>query len=386
MRISPKVKRIMFLSISIIGLIVLAVVLFLQHPLFGGKIDKKYKTKYASSKNFKDGVFENQSFTPAFADGVTYWDVLKEMLFTKTTDTRPLKPFSFQKTDLHTLDLEENILVWFGHSSYYFQYQGLRYLVDPVLTPNASPVFGSNLAFDGASIYGVEDIPSIDYLIITHDHYDHLDYTTIKNLQPKIQEIICPLGVSIHFDRWGYDLKKIHELDWEQEFILKNEDKIVALPARHFSGRTFQRNTTLWASFLLISPEFKMYIGGDSGYDNHFKLIGEQYGPLDLAILENGQYNKNWRNIHLMPEDFFQATLDLKAEAILPVHSSKFKLAAHPWYEPLEKVTEILNAYIQEEESNLQVLTPQIGQKIDLNQLDAKKFSPWWREYMKITE
>lgn len=373
-------RKMMTGSLVVLIVLISGIILFLQHPLFGGKIDKKYIEKYSSSQNFKDGTFQNKSFTPAFADGVTFWDVFKDMLFEKSVDTRPEKPFNFEKTNLKELNPEENVLVWFGHSSYYFQLNGLKFLVDPVLTPNAAPVFGSNVAFDGTSLYDFSDIPDIDYLIITHDHYDHLDYTTIKNLKTKTKEIICPLGVSIHFESWGFDMNKIHELDWDDELVLKNNHKIVAKPTRHFSGRTFKRNVTLWASYLIIADDFKLYIGGDSGYDSHFKEIGDTYGPVDLAILENGQYNHKWRLIHLMPEDFVQAAQDLQAKAVLPVHSSKFKLAGHPWYEPLEKVSE-LHEDAQKKGSKIELLTPQLGEKVNMNLLFSSQFNSWWEKY-----
>src|SRR5690606_13003150 len=159
----------------------------------------------------------------------------------------------------------------FGHSSYYFTLDGKRYLVDPVLSKNASPVPGSNKAFKGTDIYRPEDMPEIDYLIITHDHFDHLDYPTIKAIKDKGGQVVCGLGVGAHLEHWGYNVHKIKELDWYEEKQLAHGINITATPARHFSGRTFKRNTSLFCSYVLESGTHKIFIGGDSGYDKHFK-------------------------------------------------------------------------------------------------------------------
>lgn len=224
-----------------------------------------------------------------------------------------------------------------GHSSYYFQLDKKRFLVDPVFSGNASPIPGTTKAFAGSDIYNADDFPPIDFLIISHDHYDHLDYKTIKELKPKINKVICGLGVGAHFERWGFDEDQIIELDWYDETELAKDFRIISTPARHFSGRRFRRNNTLWSSYVLESPGKRIFIGGDSGYDVHFKEIGEKYGPFDWAILENGQYNEKWRYIHTLPNEFVKVAEDLNVKNVLPVHSGKFALAQHPWTEPLQK-------------------------------------------------
>src|SRR5690606_12893097 len=204
--------------------------------------------------------------------------------------------------------IEDDFMVWFGHSSYYMKIDGQSFLIDPVLSKNASPLYGTNNAFMGADVFTCEALPEIDVLILTHDHYDHLDYSSFKNIKDKVSKIICPLGVGEHLEYWGFPKDNITELDWYENASVSDSIKITATPARHFSGRSFKRNTTLWASYVLQTKNLKLYLGGDSGYDTHFKEIGTKYGPFDLAILENGQYDKKWKYIHMMPEEVVQAS------------------------------------------------------------------------------
>ena len=290
----------------------------------------------------------------------------------KTPNKVPNKKIPSTKTDLKNQKLGDNFLVWMGHSSYYFQLSGKRFLVDPVLSGNASPIPGTTKSFAGTDFYSTNDFPEIDFLIISHDHYDHLDYKTIKELKSKIKTVICGLGVGAHFERWGFDENQIIELDWYDNRNLADDFKITSTPARHFSGRLFKRNTTLWSSYVLESPGKKIFIGGDSGYDIHFKKIGETFGPFDWAILENGQYNEKWKYIHTLPEEFGKVVNDLNAKNIFPVHSGKFALAQHAWNEPLEKVKQ--NSLGK----NYRLCTPMIGEKLNLDD-ESQTFSEWWK-------
>jgi L-ascorbate metabolism protein UlaG (beta-lactamase superfamily) len=275
------------------------------------------------------------------------------------------------KTDLLALPVGRDVLVWFGHSSYFMQIDGKRILVDPVFSGNASPVPGTLKAFKGTDIYTVDELPNIDFLIISHDHYDHLDYETIFKLKGKVDRVICGLGVGAHFEYWGYDPSRIIEKDWQDAVDLGMGFKVFVTPARHFSGRGFIRNNTLWCSYVLKTPTMKIYIGGDSGYDTHFADIGNTFGPFDLAILENGQFNAAWRYIHMSPDEVLKAAQELKAKRLFPVHSSKFVLANHPWDYPLEEITR-LNKQV-----NIPLATPMIGEIVDLKQPD-QEFRQWW--------
>jgi L-ascorbate metabolism protein UlaG (beta-lactamase superfamily) len=277
------------------------------------------------------------------------------------------------KTNLMNLDRDDNILIWFGHSSYFIQIDGKRLIVDPVFSEVASPVPFFPKALPGTNAYTPNEIPELDYLIITHDHWDHLDYATVMGL--KVSSIICPLGVGAHFERWG--LKNVAEMDWNESAKLADGFTIDCLPARHFSGRGWHKNQSLWASFLIQTPNIKIYIGGDGGYGEHFRAIGNKFIGIDLAILENGQYNINWRDVHMFPEDTVRATEDLKAKALLPIHNSKFILSTHPWNEPLDAIAAICEC------KNFQLLTPVIGQKVELKNL-RQTFSKWWTKDREI--
>ncbi len=363
-----------YIILSTVVILTIGVFLFLQHPLFGKTASGERLKRIENSKNYSDGKFQNLSETPDLTEGVSYSDIFKDMIFNKADFVIPTDSIPTEKTNLLDKDISENFMVWFGHSSYYIQIDGKRYLVDPVLTENASPIYGTNTVFKGTNIYTINDIPKIDYLIITHDHYDHLDYTTIKNLKEKIDHVICPLGVGAHFDHWGYDSVKITEKDWYQTHEIDEETKITFTPTRHFSGRGFKRNQTLWTSYVLKTKLFNFYLGGDSGYDIHFKEIGEKYGPFDLAILENGQYDYKWKYIHMLPEEVLKAASDLQAKRLFPVHSAKFKLANHEWKEPLKKITSLNDSSFV-----VPIITPKIGSYIDLDN-ENQKFDYWWKE------
>lgn len=328
--------------------------------------------KIQQSPNYRDGSFQNLSHTPDLTEGASYWTVAKKFIFGKDKRSEPKDNIPSMKTDLFTLDPNQDILVWFGHSSYYMQLEGKRILVDPVLSGYASPFSFTTKAFKGTDQYTVEDIPEIDYLFISHDHYDHLDHKTIKKLKPKIKQVICGLGTAEHLEYWGYDPLIIIEKDWNESFDI-GHFTVHTVPARHFSGRLFKRNQSLWMSYVLQTPNLKIFIGGDSGYDTHFADIGEKFGPFDLSIMENGQYDDSWNLIHLMPDQFLQAARDLKSKRVFPVHGSKFALANHAWDEPLVRITE-LNRDLQ-----VPLITPIIGEPVYLNE-NTQQFRTWWEE------
>lgn len=361
----------MLILLSIVILLFLFGFFFMKQTKFGKLPSGERLEIIKKSPNYKDGIFQNLSPTPSLEKGSSMLGVLFEFLFKKVENKKPQSTIPSVKTDIKSLNSNEDILIWFGHSSYYFQLNGKRFLVDPVFSGKISPVSASSQAFKGTDTYSVEDFPEIDYLLITHDHYDHLDYETIIKLKDKVKIVICGLGVGEHLEYWNYNTSKIIEKDWYDSVELDNQMKITLTPARHFSGRTFKRNTSLWTSFVLESPDYKMFIGGDSGYDFHFKEIGEKFGGFDLAILENGQYNEKWRYIHTLPEEIHTIVTELKAKRFFPVHSAKFTLALHSWKEPLEKVYE-LNKY-----SDIPMITPKIGEIFRLKD-NTQTFSKWW--------
>lgn len=359
-----------------IVLIVLAVLFTLffiitSHPKFGAVPKGEGLERIRKSENFKNGHFQNLSETPQMAEDAKIITVIKEMLFAK--NKKPKDKIPSVKTDLHNLNPAEDVLVWFGHSSYFIQIDGKRILVDPVFSGSASPFSFNIKAFDGSNTYQPKDIPAFDYLIITHDHWDHLDYKTILELRPKFKKVITGLGVGAHFEKWGFSVDDIIETDWYDTVNLGEGFTINCTPARHFSGRGVVAKKSLWVSYVFQAPSQTIFIGGDGGYDTHFAKIGKMFGPIDLAILENGQYNKAWKYIHMMPEQVLQATKDLNAKRLFPVHSGKFALANHAWDESLKRIT-LLN-----EKNRLPLLTPMIGELVYLKDRE-QKFSKWWKD------
>jgi L-ascorbate metabolism protein UlaG (beta-lactamase superfamily) len=344
--------------------------LYTLQSKFGKRSNGRRSEVIQKSPNFKNGKFQNLHHTPSLTEGYSIAGVLVEFLFKRNAGRSPAGSIPAVKTDLLDLPLNKDILVWFGHSSYYIQLDGKRLLIDPVLSGNASPISGSNKAFPGSDVYNAADIPALDYLFITHDHYDHLDHETIVELKTKVKKVICGLGVGAHLERWGYDPSIIIEKDCNETVELDKGFTIHTTPARHFSGRGLIRNTTLWLSYVLQTPSMKIFIGGDSGYDSHFKEIGAAHGPFDLAILENGQYDIKWKYIHALPEEVLQAAGELKAKKVFPVHSGKFAMANHAWDEPLKKITEFNKV------TAIPLLTPMIGEVVYLK--EQQQFKEWW--------
>jgi L-ascorbate metabolism protein UlaG (beta-lactamase superfamily) len=360
----------MILLMIVVLVFVVGINLFLQQEQFGKRPTGMRLELIKNSPNYKDNAFQNLSHTPSLTEGVSMYAVLREFVFNKNEFKKPSQNIPTTKTDLLQLNPLENVVVWFGHSSYFIQIDGKKILVDPVLSENASPLSFTTKAFEGTNVYTTDDFPEIDYLFISHDHWDHLDYKTIMKLKSKIQMVICGLGTGAHFEHWGFDTDSIIEKDWNETITLEEGFEVHTVPARHFSGRSFIRNKALWMSFVLQTPSSKLFIGGDSGYDSHFAEIGKQFGPFDLVFLENGQYDKSWKYIHMAPNEVLQAASDLKAKALFPVHSSKFTLANHNWNEPLAKITELA------ETSEIKLITPLIGEKTNLH--TEQVFPKWW--------
>lgn len=356
--------------LTLIAVLGLTGYLFTKHPKFGKLPSGARKQRIQNSNNFRNNSFQNLQNTPSFAEGESYYSIFKKFISKK--NRKPLNRIPSVKTNLHKLDQKEQVVVWFGHSSYYLQSSGNKILVDPVFSGSASPIPSGTKAFRGTDVYGIQDMPIIDYLFITHDHWDHLDYETVVELKPKIKKVITGLGTGAHFEAWGFDPNILIEMDWNDKIIPDKGFIVSAMPARHFSGRTLKRNTSLWCSFVLQTPDLKIFIGGDSGYGNHFSEIGKTFGPFDLAILENGQYNKSWPYIHMMPEEVLKAAENLQTKKLLPVHHSKFALSLHPWDEPLRKITSLPS-------HNLQLCTPMIGEKLLLNK-DFQVNNKWWED------
>lgn len=362
----------MTILIAVLLLLAFSLFIYMRLPEFGKNPTGKRLELISKSSNYRDGKFQNIHNTPQLTEGYSFFKVLLEYFFSRPERLRPVDRIPSVKTDLLHLSADQDVLVWFGHSSYFMQIAGKRILVDPVLYGSSSPVPGGGKSFNGTDIYTAADFPEIDYLFISHDHYDHLDYETMIHLKSKVKKVICGLGVGEHLEHWGYPVENIIEKDWNQEVNLGDGFVVHTTSARHFSGRGLSGSNTLWMSYVLQTPKSKIYIGGDSGYDTHFAEIGKKYGPIDLAILENGQYDLAWRYIHMLPEEVLQAAKDLKAKRLFPVHSSKFVLGNHAWDEPLTKITELNEA------NGIPLVTPLIGEQVNLAD-STQTFTQWWK-------
>lgn len=350
-------------------------VLFLYlNPQFGGRADLEKREHYASVSNYSDGKFINQTPTDMNMDLATFASVLRDQL-KRVPNSRPSNPLPIVPADSSYIQEKmADALIWFGHSSFFVKLNGLNILIDPMFSnsPAPHPVVGGR-RFDYQLPITPEKLPIIDVVVYSHDHYDHLDYRTVQDLKDKVKQFYVPLGVGAHLLAWGVPEEKIQEMNWGE--AVENEGvTFVCTPARHFSGRSLtDRSTTLWSSWVIQSLQKNLYFSGDSGYGPHFKTIGEAYGPFDLALLECGQYDKRWENIHMLPEQTAVAAQDIQAKIFMPIHWGAFKLAMHAWTDPIERVSAAA------QKSSIPYIAPKIGEVVPIG-AKADLVDYWWRE------
>lgn len=295
--------------------------------------------------------------------------------FSARPEGAPSQPLPQVKPNFSEFVLEDgqSKLIWFGHSTFLMKVNGLNILIDPVFGPSAAPYSFMVKRFQ-APVIGMADLPEIDFVVISHDHYDHLDKTSIDFFKNKKTLFITPLGVGVHLKGWGIGPERIVERDWWESYEERGVS-FTATPAQHFSGRDgFNNNETLWASWVIKSKESNIFFSGDSGYDIHFKEIGERLGPFDIALMETGQYDSRWRPVHMFPEDAVKAFKELGASAFFPIHWGMFELAFHPWFEPAEKVLKLASS------EKFKLITPKMGEVVSVG--SSKEYSPWWRGLM----
>ena len=367
-----RLRKMLVAMLAGLIIFIVGVGFYLQQPQFGKAPEGVRLARMQNSINYADGQFHNQIPTPQII-GANRISTLWKFLFVPKERPNPIDSIPTVKTDLLALGKEQDIVIWLGHSSYYVQAAGKRILIDPVFSPSAAPVSFANKAFAGSNPYTAEDMPEIDYLLISHDHWDHLDYPTIMALQPKIKHVICGLGVGAYFEQWGFAENRIREADWYSALEMEPGFIIHVLPARHFSGRLLIRNKTLWNSFAIVTSTRRIFYSGDGGYGPHIKQIGELLQGVDLAIMENGQYDRAWPYIHMMPEEVAQAAEELQAKALLPGHSGKFSIANHAWDDPFIRITAASQG------RHYRLLTPIIGEPIELEN-QQQVFSRWWEK------
>ena len=260
--------------------------------------------------------------------------------------------------------------IWFGHSTLLINIQNIITLVDPVFSKSASPVNFIVPRFQ-PPVLEINKLPNIDYILISHDHYDHLDMETILYFKDKDVKFITPLGVTSHMIKWGINETNLVELDWWDTIKIK-DILFVCTPSRHYSGRlvSWKTSKTLWASWVVQSVDKSFYFSGDSGFDIHYKEIGDKYGPFDLVFMDSGQYNKRWEGTHNMPEEAILGFLDLKGKYLVPVHWGMFNIAVHNWYDPIQE------SVIYSSKYGVTLMTPKLGQLVYLNK--SNNFENWW--------
>ncbi len=285
--------------------------------------------------------------------------VMWDFFFNKPEDTRPhgnipVKPL----TRAELLAAPNNTVYRIGHSTVLMKLNDAFWITDPMFSDRASPVqFAGPERFHAPPV-SIEELPPIKGVIISHNHYDHLDYDSIMKLAEKTDIFLTPLGVGDILADWGVPTTKVRQLDWWQETEAHGV-RFAATPARHFSGRgLFDKNRTQWASWVIIAGGQRMFFSGDSGYFKGFKQIGEKYGPFDLTMLETGAYNENWPEVHMTPEESIQAHIDLKGKRLLPIHNGTFDLSMHSWREPFDRIVSLGNA------RGIPVNTPLMGEPL----------------------
>lgn len=358
-------------------ILVIFVALFVNiSPEFGGTPTKEQRLQYVKSENYEDGVFRNKGNVKM---NMGFGDIVKSLrgYFSPQPNTTPEKGIAVEQIDSMAIANYKGSsrLVWFGHSSFLLQMEGKNLLIDPMFgpVPAPHPLLGGK-RFSKTLPIQIAKLPKIDAVIFSHDHYDHLDYGSIQLLKGKVDKFFTPLGVGAHLTEWGVEKERIEEMDWWDETEYQGL-RFTCAPAQHFSGRGLtDRARTLWSSWGIQSKTENIFFSGDSGYGSHFKEIGEKLGPFDFAMLECGQYNELWKEIHMMPEETAQAGVDVRAKKIMPIHWGAFKLAMHPWTEPVERVSK------KALELGIPTTAPKIGEYI---YLDANQISnePWWEEF-----
>ena len=367
----------MLLSIVILiaSLVLFYLALVSFYPSFGGDVNEERQARYNASQQFNDGKFMNtKKEVPEAASFSKMLSIGRKFFFEKVKNGRPNKDLEVKKVDSTNLASFQKgtRLIWFGHSAFLLQLDGKNILIDPMLgnVPAPHPWMGSK-RFNIDMPIEIKKLPKIDAVVISHDHYDHLDYESINKLKDKVEAYFVPLGVGVHLEAWGVDANNINEMDWWQETTFKNI-QLACTPAQHFSGRKFTNGqSTLWSSWVIKSNGTSLYFSGDGGYGPHFKQIGEHYGPFDLAMMECGQYNKMWPDIHMFPEETAQAGVDVQAKTLMPIHWGAFKLALHSWTDPIERVSKKAKTL------QLPLVAPQIGEPIVIDEL-PKPTTVWW--------
>ena len=327
---------------------------------FGGKITKELIQAYQNSPNWREGRFQNLvetslDFQLKRMPGFIYKQIFDGKI-RQPSQPLPIIPFDKKAFLDDNTSPEKAKFIWYGHSALIFRIHHKTILLDPMLGPDCSPIAPFTTArFSENTLDLINEFPEIDLMLITHDHYDHLDFASIQKLKKKTKKYFVGLGVKRHLVSWGVDPNLITEFDWWEDANFNNIE-ITYTPTRHFSGRgLLDRDRSLWGGWSLRTPTEKIWFSGDGGYGDHFKEVGKRLGPFDFGFMECGQYNENWPMTHLFPEESVQAALDAGVQKVMPVHWCGFVLAQHPWREPVERFL------AKAEGVELEVMLPRMG-------------------------
>ncbi len=363
----------MLITLLALGMTLAVVATFvLRQPQFGQPPAGEDLVRITSSPQYRAGIFQNEGGITTQMGLLRAFTLLPQVLRAQQTGV-PSWTIPVITHDKQTFtDVPDSLVraTWFGHSTFLLEIDGKRLLLDPMLGPAASPVSFFGKRFNPQLPIEIEDLPQIDAVLMSHDHYDHLDYPSIVKLRDKVGHFFVPLGLGSHLRYWDIPEDKITELDWWQEVEFRDL-KLVCTPSQHFSGRGLgDRASTLWSSWAIVGKERRVYFSGDSGYFPGFKEIGEKYGPFDLSLMECGQYNDLWPEVHMVPEETVQAHIDLGGDLLMPIHWGAFSLAFHSWTDPVERA-------IQAAEANgVRIATPRIGEPIVLGEEPPQ--DKWW--------
>lgn len=367
------------IAISVVVLSVVGVLFYtVKWSAFGSNPHGKHLTQIMQSPQYssKHASFINphQEVIDKMYEQINYWEMFQRFFFGKEI-RKPNKTLPHSHSDLTTFMEPTGPIkfIWLGHSTFLVNIQGTIVLFDPVFSQSISPISLFAQRFQAPAIQ-LDQLPPVDYIVISHDHFDHLEVDTIKFLKNTKTKFITPLGVSSHIESWGIPKERLTELDWWQSISFNGVD-FICTPAQHFSGRiTGKENKTLWASWVVRSSEQSLFYSGDTGYSDHFKVIGDRLGPFDVAFIENGQYDEKWFAVHMLPEESAQAFLDVKGKNYVPVHWGMFELSFHNWFDPIEAIVSIA------EQKGINLLTPQIGETVEV--YSDQIFAKWWKPYL----
>lgn len=340
---------------------------------FGGKLSKERIAKYEKSPNWYDGSFQNLEETSIDISIGKIPGLLCEQVFHKKgkEPESALEILPFDK-EAFLAESDTTKMIWYGHSVVLMRINGKTVLIDPMLGPKAAPIAPfPTKRFSENTLDLIKDFPEIDILLMTHDHYDHIDLDSFRLLKPKVKKYVTTLGTGRHYEDWGVAPEDITEMDWWDKTEIEGLT-IHSTPSRHFAGRgANNRAKSFWGGWVIQSDTEKIYFSGDGGYGSHFKEIGKRLGPFDFGIMECGQYNELWHKIHMYPEESVQAADDAQVKKIMPVHWAGFSLALHPWKEPVERFVEESRA------KNSDYMTPRLG---EIFTKERTIRGPWWTD------